>query len=249
MFAPFLSLGRKGANTTGNESAEAKDRPDFALLAPQAHGELRQRKSSAFAVPLELRCGLCNLWSVAGFFSSSEKIKEMRRLIAVALIALGIAAAGSSAASAESVMKQCGDQWQAAKAAGTTNGETWSQFLSQCRAHIQAGTAAPSSASAPAPSMHTVPAPPPTQTIGESPAPAPVPAATGAGEFASEQQARARCPSDTIVWVNNISHVYHYNVVSSHGRNFYGNTKDGAYVCEADARAAGDRAAKDEQHP
>src|SRR5579863_6954385 len=33
-------------------------------------------------------------------------------------------------ANAETVMKQCGYQWQAAKANGTTNGETWPQFLS-----------------------------------------------------------------------------------------------------------------------
>ena len=29
----------------------------------------------------------------------------------------------------KSVMKQCGAQWQSAKAAGTTNGATWPQFL------------------------------------------------------------------------------------------------------------------------
>ncbi len=55
------------------------------------------------------------------------------RIGSAALFALGIALAGSSAANAESVMKMCGDQWKAAKAAGTTNGETWPQFLAQCR--------------------------------------------------------------------------------------------------------------------
>jgi Aconitase X len=29
----------------------------------------------------------------------------------------------------------------------------------------------------------------------------------------------------------------------------YGHTKQGAYMCEADAKAAGDRAAKNEKHP
>ena len=82
------------------------------------------------------------------------------------------------------------------------------------------------------------------------PAPAAVPTPTGAGEFASEQQARARCPADTIVWVNTLSHVYHYRSVSSHGRSYYRNTKEGAYMCEADAKAEGDRAAaRDERHP
>jgi hypothetical protein len=48
---------------------------------------------------------------------------------------------------AESVMKQCGEQWQAAKSAGATNGATWPQFLAQCRAHLSSGaaTAAPTS--------------------------------------------------------------------------------------------------------
>ncbi len=51
----------------------------------------------------------------------------MRALVAVSL-ALGIALGETSIANAESVMKQCGAQWQAAKAAGTTNGQTWPQF-------------------------------------------------------------------------------------------------------------------------
>src|SRR5580700_6380416 len=33
------------------------------------------------------------------------------------------------------------------------------------------------------------------------------------------------------------------------GRRDYGNTKQGAYMCETDAKAAGDRAAKNEKHP
>ena len=82
-----------------------------------------------------------------------------------------------------------------------------------------------------------------------NPAPAqatynPAPAATGAGQFTSDQQARARCPSDTVVWVNTRSRIYHFA-----GTRDYGNTKQGAYMCEADARSAGDRAAMNEKHP
>jgi hypothetical protein len=69
------------------------------------------------------------------------------------------------------------------------------------------------------------------------------------GEFWYEEQARARCPSDTVVWVNTLSHVYHFPGTSSHGHSYYGHTKEGAYMCEADAKAAGNRPALDERHP
>ena len=62
---------------------------------------------------------------------------------------------------------------------------------------------------------------------------------TGAGQFTSEAEAKARCPSDTVVWVNTKSHIYHLA-----GTRSYGTTKQGAYMCEADANAAGDRASK-----
>ena len=66
--------------------------------------------------------------------------------------------------------------------------------------------------------------------------------ATGAGQFAAEAEAKAHCPSDTVVWLNTKSHKYHYA-----GHKSYGTTKQGAYMCEADAKAAGNVAAKDEQ--
>jgi hypothetical protein len=243
-------------------------------------------------------------------------------------VAIGIAAvlAGAGAASAQSVMKVCGDQWKQAKAAGTTNGETWPQFLARCReqqktAGMGGGTAPASSPFAPAPAPapgygqapagedktasqcnaeyaankaairssgqtkrefvaacragnETIPqgaaaappaaAPAPAQSgslfpwqqpAGPTPAPAtyapaPAPASygsaapNGAGEFTSEQQARYRCPSDTVVWVNTKSRVYHFA-----GTENYGHTKRGAYMCEADAKAAGNRAAMNEKHP
>jgi hypothetical protein len=62
--------------------------------------------------------------------------KAIRLALATAIL-LGMAAT----ASAQSVMKQCGEQWLAAKAAGTTNGETWPQFLAQCQAQLSSGAA------------------------------------------------------------------------------------------------------------
>ena len=45
--------------------------------------------------------------------------------------ALGLASTG--AVQAQSIMKQCGDDWKAAKANNTTNGMKWPEFLKQCR--------------------------------------------------------------------------------------------------------------------
>jgi hypothetical protein len=149
--------------------------------------------------------------------------------------ALGLASTG--AAEAQSIMKQCGDEWKAAKANNATNGMTWQEFLKQCRAQKES-SAAPAPAPAAAPAPLPAPAPAPTQTYQPKPSPA---RATGAGQFASEAEAKSRCPSDTIVWVNtkSKSHTYHYP-----GTRWYGTTKQGAYMCEADAVAAGDHASK-----
>ena len=47
-----------------------------------------------------------------------------------------------------------------------------------------------------------------------------------------------------MVWVNTATHKYHYA-----GNRSYGTTKKGAYMCEVDAKAAGDKAAKNEKAP
>ena len=53
-------------------------------------------------------------------------------------------------ATGQSVMRLCASQWKDAKAAGTTAGQTWPQFLSQCRAR-QTSTASSSGGFVPAP--------------------------------------------------------------------------------------------------
>jgi hypothetical protein len=65
-----------------------------------------------------------------------------------------------------------------------------------------------------------------------------------AGQFADEASAKARCFTDTVVWVNLPSQVYHFA-----GTKSYGTTKRGAYMCEKEAIAAEDRASKTEKHP
>jgi hypothetical protein len=66
----------------------------------------------------------------------------------------------------------------------------------------------------------------------------------GADQYTSETLARAHCPTDTVVWANTRSRIYHFRNTSN-----YGNTKAGAYMCEQAALARSVRAAKNEKHP
>jgi hypothetical protein len=153
-------------------------------------------------------------------------------------------AAISAPANAQSVMRLCASQWKNAKAAGTTGGATWPQFLAQCRAR-QGGPAPSSATLAPAPAPAPAPQPGSLFPWWQPSAPASnvgAPSALRPGEYTTELQARARCPSDTVVWVNTPTRVYHYP-----GTHYYGHTRRGAYMCEADARAVGYRAARNRE--
>ena len=92
----------------------------------------------------------------------------------------------------------------------------------------------------PAPTTTTAPVPAPAQ----QPSPSKDSATLEAGQFADEASAKSRCPTDTVVWVNLPSKVYHFA-----GTKSYGTTKRGAYMCEKEAIAAEDRASKTERHP
>lgn len=61
----------------------------------------------------------------------------------------------------------------------------------------------------------------------------------GAGRFTSEAEAKATCPTDTVVWASSKSKAYHVT-----GSKFYGKTKSGAYECKSAADSAGYHAAK-----
>jgi len=54
--------------------------------------------------------------------------------------------------------------------------------------------------------------------------------------FQTEVEAQQHCSDDTVVWLNLHSGVYHFK-----GQRYYANTKSGAFVCEREADAAGDR--------
>jgi hypothetical protein len=60
------------------------------------------------------------------------------------------------------------------------------------------------------------------------------PPALAADQFASETEAKQKCGTDTVVWLNISSKVYH-----SAGTKDYGKTKRGAYMCQANADRVG----------
>jgi hypothetical protein len=174
------------------------------------------------------------------------------------LTVLGIASSSSLSVAQQKSAKACQEEWRANKAANQANGITEKAYVTQCRgggASTQP-TAAPATPSAPgtAPTA-TAPAEPRTATAPATRAapattstarPAPTTPATPAGvnQFSTEAEAKARCPADTVVWVTLSSKIYHFS-----GTRYYGNTKNGAYMCERDTAAAGMRAAKNETHP
>lgn len=128
-----------------------------------------------------------------------------------------------------------------------------SSKLSACLGHkgVKTWYGAPAKTSSSAKTASSAPA----KTAASSPAPAsspssPAPSAPAAQtKTASSAKAAAAPPSASdiadakskgLVWVNLNTKVYHYSGVST-----YGTTKNGKFMSEADAKAAGYRAAKD----
>lgn len=109
---------------------------------------------------------------------------------AAGALAVGFAAVSAGEAKAQAnVLKECGTQYQAAKAANELKGQSWQDFLKACRARLAeqpAPTEAPAAAAPPAPepppaAAAPTPAPAPAPTVAApppAPAPAPTPAVT-----------------------------------------------------------------------
>jgi hypothetical protein len=55
-------------------------------------------------------------------------------------------------------------------------------------------------------------------------------------KFNSEALARQHCPTDTVVWLNLPTMIWHHK-----GERWYARTKDGTFVCEKEAAACGAR--------
>jgi hypothetical protein len=153
-------------------------------------------------------------------------------------------AAAVEAPAAGKTAKECNAEYSENKDAVKASGKTKKAFVADCRAGNETIPTAAAPA-APAPAAAAPPPPAPAAAAPMAPAPmAAKPGAAVAGGFTSDAQAKAKCPTDTVVWVNTKSHVYHFA-----GTHDYGDTKQGTYMCEADAKGAGSRAAKNETHP
>jgi hypothetical protein len=189
--------------------------------------------------------------------------------VVVAVCAMaGLSMASTASLAQQKTAKACVEEWRANKAANKAAKITEKAYVAQCRTGAAAPaptsepkpTAAPAKP-APAPSRTTAaPAPAPTQTTAPTPtaptrtttAPVPAPsrptapsttsAPLGAGQYSSETQAKVMCLTDTVVWVNLDSKIYHLS-----GHKNFGNTKTGAYMCEKIAVTSGARLAKNEK--
>jgi hypothetical protein len=189
-----------------------------------------------------------------------QKGSSMNKIFAAVLCGtVGIFVALPSALAQLKTEKACQEEWRANKAENQAAKITEKAYVEKCRGAVakpeaeKTPAAAPAKPSAPA-ATKTTPPPPPA-ALAPKPAPAPAAAkpepakpataaSSGKNQFATEGQAKGRCPSDTVVYVNLKSNIYHFA-----GHKDYGNLKDGTYMCEKDTAAAGARAAKNEKHP
>jgi hypothetical protein len=117
---------------------------------------------------------------------------------------VGLLAWSQAAIAQQKTAKQCSGEWAANKPSIQASGKTKRVFVAECR-----GLPVPVRAAA-----------------GAAPA--------GKDQYATEAEAKATCPADSVVWVNLRSRVYHAS-----GSRSYGQTREGAYMCEKDSAAAG----------
>jgi hypothetical protein len=152
-----------------------------------------------------------------------------------------------AAGAAVKTVKACEDEWKANKAANQAAKITEKAYVEKCRTGDSMAKPAAAAQTKPAAPVAAQAKPTASPTASAPAKPMAAPAAgtpAGANQYAAESQAKGHCPSDTVVWANLDSKIFHFA-----GHKDYGHTKSGAYMCEKDATGQGMRAAKNEKHP
>ena len=154
---------------------------------------------------------------------------------------MGFASVGPAAALSA---KECSEMWKS-----DPQGKATGMLLKDYKAAGHCETAmAPAAPATPAPVVVATPVPKAVAPVAPvAPvvvAPAKTMPAMAANEYTTEADAKAKCGADIVVWVNTGTHKWHYS-----GHPKYGHTKQGAYMCEKEAAAAGNVGAKNETAP
>ena len=156
--------------------------------------------------------------------------------IAAMPCALPAQAQNTGATTQQERMKSCNAEAKTQK----LRGDARKSFMSECLKGNAAANTAPSGTTQPNAKSGTTEPP----SAGRTTPPSGKATRLAAGQFASANEARRHCPSDQVVWANTQSHIYHYA-----GAKNYGNTKEGAYMCQRESEREGYRAAKNEKPP
>ena len=106
-----------------------------------------------------------------------------------------------SPALAESVVQQCGQQYQTAKAAGTLNGMTWGEYRTDCTARLKAQPASISTAPAAEPTVGAAAVVAPSSATEAATAPKAPISAGRAAMVARERQCGAEWRSTKVTLV------------------------------------------------
>ena len=123
-------------------------------------------------------------------------------------------------AGTEKTIKACQEEWRTKRAANEIS-ITEKSYVEQCRAGNAPGS----------PPATVTPAPASVPTTTTPSAPAGSAASPRTNQYKTEAEAKGRCPSDKVVWVDLDSKMYY-----SAGQVAYGTTRTGAYMCERDVK-------------
>jgi len=166
------------------------------------------------------------------------KVTRLATTVAGLMIAVaGFAQAPAGAPAGSTGLCKDGSYWSGPVKKGACHGhkgvQTWYGAAGAAAPENAAGTAAATTAKGTAATATSAPA---TTAAGSAKAPAASPPAPATTPAASPAMSKAAAPGGTAgqVWVNKNTKVYHCAA-----DKWYGKTKNGAYMSEADAKAQG----------